>query len=60
MIPTQLINPHYDVNATLVLKIEKNDYQANVDKTLKNYRQKANVPGFRPGNVPTSDRKSVV
>jgi len=42
------------VNATLTLQIEKNDYQEKVEKTLRNYRQKANIPGFRPGNIPTS------
>jgi len=28
------------------------DYAEAVDKTLRNYRRKANVPGFRPGMVP--------
>jgi trigger factor len=28
------------------------DYKGAVDKTLRNYRQKANIPGFRPGMVP--------
>lgn len=40
------------VNGVLTLTIEKADYQENVDKTLRSYRQKANVPGFRPGQVP--------
>lgn len=39
-------------NGLLTLTIEKEDYQADVDKTLKDYRKKANVPGFRPGMVP--------
>ena len=42
------------VSALLTLKLEKADYQARVEKTLKNYRQKANIPGFRPGMVPMS------
>lgn len=40
-------------NAVVTLCIEKVDYAENVDKTLSNYRKKANVPGFRPGMVPT-------
>ncbi len=43
-----------EVNATITLQIEKSDYQEKVDKTLRTYRQKANIPGFRPGNIPTS------
>lgn len=40
------------VSALLTLKLEKADYQEKVEKTLKAYRQKANIPGFRPGMVP--------
>ena len=40
------------VNAVVTIQLEKADYQEKVEKTLKNYRKKANVPGFRPGNVP--------
>ena len=36
----------------LGLIIEKKDYVEKVDSTLKNYRKKANIPGFRKGNVP--------
>ena len=36
------------------MKLEKADYQPQVDKSLKNIRQKAQVPGFRPGMVPMS------
>lgn len=39
-------------NAVLTLRIEKMDYAEKVDKTLRDYRKKANVPGFRPGMVP--------
>ena len=40
------------VSAQLTVKIEKADYQEKVEKSLKNIRQKANIPGFRPGMVP--------
>ena len=40
------------VNALLTVKLEKADYQEKVDKSLKQIRQKAQVPGFRPGMVP--------
>lgn len=42
------------VSAVLTAKVEKNDYQANVDKAMKNLRKKVNMPGFRPGTVPMS------
>lgn len=40
------------VNGLLTLTVEEADYKENVEKALKNYRKKANVPGFRPGMVP--------
>ena len=40
------------VTGVLTLAIEEADYKENVEKTLKDYRKKANVPGFRPGQVP--------
>lgn len=40
------------VSAVLTVKLEKADYQEKVEKSLKNIRQKANIPGFRPGMVP--------
>jgi trigger factor len=45
----QVIDP---VNAVVKIQLLKADYQEKVEETLKNYRKKANVPGFRPGNVP--------
>lgn len=41
------------VNGLLTLTIEKEDYQPEVEKTLKDYRKKANIPGFRPGQAPS-------
>lgn len=39
-------------SARLVVNVTEADYSAQVEKTLKNFRQKANIPGFRPGMVP--------
>lgn len=39
-------------SAKLVVNVVEADYAAQVEKTLKNFRQKANIPGFRPGMVP--------
>ena len=40
------------VNGLLTLTVEEADYKENVEKALKDYRKKANFPGFRPGMVP--------
>ena len=40
------------VNGLMTLTVEEADYKSEVEKTLKDYRRKANVPGFRKGNVP--------
>lgn len=39
-------------NAIITLRVEKADYTEKVEKTLRDYRKKANIPGFRPGMVP--------
>ena len=39
-------------SARLVVSVQEADYTTLVEKTLKNIRQKANIPGFRPGMVP--------
>jgi len=41
-----------DVNAVLKITVEKEDYAKQVEDTLKDYRRKASIPGFRPGKVP--------
>ena len=41
-----------DVNAVIKLVIEKADYEKEVTSKLKEYRQKASIPGFRPGKAP--------
>ncbi|MFV0535846.1 MAG: trigger factor [Dysgonomonas sp.] len=40
------------VNAILQITVAKADYQEKVDNSLKTFRKKANIPGFRPGTVP--------
>ncbi len=42
------------VAAELTITFDKADYQERVEKALKNYRKKAAMPGFRPGQVPMS------
>ena len=42
------------VSGLLTVKLEKADYQEQVDKSLKTLRQKAQIPGFRKGMVPMS------
>ncbi len=40
------------INGLLTITVEEDDYKEDVEKTLKEYRKKAKVPGFRPGQVP--------
>jgi trigger factor len=42
------------INGLMTITLEKDDYQGEVEKTLKDYRKRANVPGFRPGQTPMS------
>ena len=42
------------VNGQLTIVVEEADYNEKVEKTLKDYRKKANIPGFRPGQAPLS------
>ena len=41
-----------DLNGVVTITIEPADYQEEVAKELKQVRQKAQMPGFRPGMVP--------
>jgi len=41
-----------DLTLQLTMQIVESDYINEVNKTLAQYRRKANVPGFRPGMVP--------
>lgn len=41
-----------DLTAVLKIDVVAADYSEAVAKELKDYRKKANIPGFRPGQVP--------
>ena len=41
-----------EVQSKLTVKLALADYEEKVNKSLKTFRQKANIPGFRPGMVP--------
>ena len=40
------------VNGLMTITMETADYQPAVEKTLKDYRKRAQIPGFRPGQAP--------
>ena len=41
-----------ELNAVVTVKIEEPDYHVKVEDSLRDYRKKANIRGFRPGKVP--------
>lgn len=41
-----------NLNEIIKITVESADYCTQVEKSLKEYKKKANVPGFRPGMVP--------
>lgn len=40
------------INGLMTVTVEKEDYSEKVEKVLKDYRKRANIPGFRPGMAP--------
>lgn len=40
------------INGLMTIVVEEADYKERVEKSLKDYRKRVNVPGFRPGKVP--------
>ena len=42
------------LNSRISISIEKKDYENKVDKIIKDYKSKINLPGFRKGHVPLS------
>ena len=40
------------LNSVLSVVIEKTDYESKVEEVLKDYKKRANIPGFRKGHTP--------
>ena len=40
------------LNAVITIAINKGDLSPKIDSVLNSYRKRANIPGFRKGNVP--------
>jgi trigger factor len=49
-----------ELTAKIKIQLEAVDYQEKVDKSLKDYQRKANIPGFRSGKVPFGMIKKMV
>jgi len=47
-------------DATLIINLIADDYKVEMDKMLKDYGKKMNVPGFRPGKAPIGLVKKMV
>ena len=43
-----------NLQAQITLVMQPEDYQEQVEKEIRQLRQKAQIPGFRAGNVPKS------
>ena len=50
---------HDDLNATITLVVEKDDYFPKFDQELKKYKNKAHIKGFRKGKTPMSAIKKM-
>ncbi|MDE6623003.1 MAG: trigger factor [Alistipes sp.] len=49
----KIVREQREAGTSLVkVTVEEQDYREAVEKELRNYRRKANIPGFRPGMVP--------
>lgn len=48
-----LLEKSTPTDASLKIKLVREDYQPKIDKTLKEYSKKVQMKGFRPGKVPT-------
>lgn len=45
--------PIGQLHEKISVKLDKTDYLPGFEKSLKEYSKKANIPGFRPGKVPS-------
>ena len=51
----KIVREQKDQHASLIrVTVDEKDYGEAVEKTLRDYKRKANIPGFRPGMVPMS------
>ncbi len=49
----KIVREQREENSSLLrVTVDENDYAPEVEKALRDYRRKANIPGFRPGMVP--------
>ena len=49
----KIVREQREENTSLVkVTVGEEDYGQSVEKALREYRRKANIPGFRPGMVP--------
>lgn len=48
-----------NLNAVVTINMNPEDYQARVDKAIKDHAKKAKIPGFRPGMVPPAHIKKM-
>ena len=46
------LNKTDNVNGIITISVEQADYQPSVDKALNQFRNRAEIPGFRKGKVP--------
>jgi trigger factor len=42
-----------NLNAEIKISVTPTDYEARVNEGIKKVQKQANMPGFRPGKVPT-------
>ena len=48
------------LNAVITIAIDKADLTPKIDSVLTSYRKRADIPGFRKGNVPYgTDQKTI-
>lgn len=48
-----------ELNALVTINLEPQDYKERVDKAIKSYSKRVNIPGFRPGMVPKGHIKKL-